>query len=201
MVFHIYVNYFIPKKKTLCKEACWALSNICAGNTRQVQAIISADIIPRLVQLMRDDQPTEIRKEAGWAISNACSGGNKLQIKYIVSKGALNALCYLLDSSDNKSLLVALEGIDNILHAGEEDLRELGENRYSSMLEKLRGLDKIEELQNSEDGDIFEKSTKIIEDYYSFDTLIDDVPGDDISKFNITLPSSSQNSFIKFNFG
>jgi len=188
------------KEKSLIKEACWAISNICAGNERQVQAIIGADIFPRLIQLMKDDQVQEIRREAAWAISNASSGGNALQIKYIVSKGAIKALCELLDSTDNKTLLVALEGLENILRAGEEDIRELGENRYSIEVERSKGVDKIEELQNSNNVEIFEKSNKIIEEFFSFENTMDDDSPSMMGQFDLTLPSTSQNTIFKFNF-
>jgi len=146
---------------------------------------------------MREDQTLEIRREAAWAISNACSGGTKLQIKYIVSKGAIKELCNLLDSTDERSLIVALEGIDNILRAGEEDVRDIGENRYAIEVERNKGLDKIEELQGSDNVDIYEKATQIIESYYSNEHFVEeDLPS--VGQFSFSLSSNTtQNTFFK----
>lgn len=51
------------------------LSNI------MLQAVIAADIIGPLVQLLQTAE-FDIKKEAAWAISNATSGGTHEQIKY-----------------------------------------------------------------------------------------------------------------------
>ncbi|VVA26270.1 PREDICTED: importin [Prunus dulcis] len=68
-------------KKSIKKEACWTISNITAGNKIQIQAVIEADIILPLVQLLQHAE-FDIKKEAAWAISNATSGGSHDQIQY-----------------------------------------------------------------------------------------------------------------------
>ncbi len=45
------------------------------------QAVIDAQIIPPLIQLLANAE-FDIQKEAAWAISNATSGGSHEQIKY-----------------------------------------------------------------------------------------------------------------------
>ena len=45
-----------------------------------VQAVIDAQIIPPLIQLLANAE-FDIQKEAAWAISNATSGGSHEQIK------------------------------------------------------------------------------------------------------------------------
>ena len=46
----------------------------------RVQAVIDAQIIPPLIQLLAHAE-FDIQKEAAWAISNATSGGSHEQIK------------------------------------------------------------------------------------------------------------------------
>lgn len=41
-----------PRKNTV-KEAAWAISNITAGNTEQIQHVINAGILPSLVEILR----------------------------------------------------------------------------------------------------------------------------------------------------
>lgn len=55
-------------KRSIKKEACWAFSNITAGNSEQIQAVINADIIGPLVHLLQHAE-FDIKKEAAWAIS------------------------------------------------------------------------------------------------------------------------------------
>ncbi|KAL5072516.1 hypothetical protein RYX36_011500 [Vicia faba] len=68
-------------KKSIKKEACWTLSNITAGNTQQIQAVIDANIIPPLVALFQNVE-FDIKKEVAWAIFNATSDGSPEQLNY-----------------------------------------------------------------------------------------------------------------------
>jgi importin subunit alpha-6/7 len=62
----------------------------------------------------------DIKKEAAWAISNATSGGTDQQIRYLVSQACIAPLCDLFGSSDAKMIMVAMEGIENILRVGKK---------------------------------------------------------------------------------
>lgn len=94
-------------KRSIKKEACWAISNITAGNTSQIQVsiyiykfnnqvsdsflhdvltniavqqVIEAGIIQPLIYMLHTAE-FEIKREAVWAVSNLTSGGNHDQIK------------------------------------------------------------------------------------------------------------------------
>jgi len=153
-------------KKGIRKEACWTISNITAGNKGQIQAVIDACIIPPLIQLLANAE-FDIRKEAAWAISNTTSGGSPEQIKYLVSKGCIKPLCDLLTVSDARIITVALEGLENILKVGEKEAKSTGgSNQFATLIEESEGLDKIEQLQNHQNNDIYEKAVKILEVYF-----------------------------------
>ena len=63
------------------QEAVWTLSNITAGNQRQVQMVIDALLIPPLIMvLLHGDFKTQ--KEAAWAVSNLTVGGTVDQVQY-----------------------------------------------------------------------------------------------------------------------
>ena len=74
---------------------------------------------------------------------------------------------------------MALEGIENILRCGAdqadkgyEGLHEQAKQALASVSEQVDtngGLDKIEELQNHQNGEIYEKAMKIIQKYFGFD--------------------------------
>jgi len=153
-------------KKGIRKEACWTISNITAGNKSQIQTVIEANIFPPLIQLLANAE-FDIKKEAAWALSNTTSGGSPEQIRYLVQEGCIKPLCDLLICSDARIITVALEGLENILKVGEKDAKNgNGVNLFANKIEEVEGLDKIEQLQNHQNTDIYEKAVKIIEVYF-----------------------------------
>ncbi|EIE22441.1 importin alpha [Coccomyxa subellipsoidea C-169] len=156
------------QKKSIKKEACWTISNITAGTKEQIQAVIDADLILPLVHMLGEAE-FDIKKEAAWAISNATSGGRHDQIKYLVGAGAIKPLCDLLTCSDPRIVTVALEGIENILKVGEAE-KELagpsGVNAYANLVDEAEGLDKIEDLQNHANEEIYDKAANILEAFF-----------------------------------
>ncbi|TXG70232.1 hypothetical protein EZV62_005167 [Acer yangbiense] len=155
-------------KKSIMKEACWTISNITAGNKEQIHAVIEAKIIGPLVHILQNAE-FDIKKEAAWAISNATYGGTHEQIKYLVSQGCIKPLCDLLICPDPRIVTVCLEGLENILKAGESD-KSLGNtggvNVCAQMIDDAEGLEKIENLQSHDNTEISEKAMKILETYW-----------------------------------
>ncbi|XP_074290853.1 importin subunit alpha-2-like [Silene latifolia] len=155
-------------KKSIKKEACWTISNITAGNREQIQAVIEADLIGPLVNLLQTAE-FDIKKEAAWTISNATSGGSPDQIKYLVSQGCIKPLCDLLVCPDPRVITVCLEGLENILKVGEaeKNIGNTGEvNYYAQLIDEAEGLEKIENLQSHDNNEIYEKAVKILETYW-----------------------------------
>jgi len=156
-------------KKGIRKEACWTISNITAGTREQIQAVIEANIIPPLVHLLQVAE-FDIKKEAAWSISNATSGGSEEQIKYLVSQGCIKPLCDLLTCNDPRLVTVALEGIENVLKAGEMEAQASSStNPYTTFVDEAEGLDKLEHLQNHENEDVYKKAVHILETYFGLD--------------------------------
>lgn len=77
-------------------------------------------------------------------------------------------MCELLGCQDNRIVTVALEGLENILKAGETE-REMGrsaENPFAKVVDECGGLDKIEDLQQHSLDEIYDKAYKIIAKYF-----------------------------------
>jgi len=180
-------------KKSIRKETCWTISNITAGNVRQIEAVKDANIIPSLVDILRNSE-FDIKKEAAWAISNATCGGSEDQIRYLVQQAVTAPLCQLFKSPDPKIIMVALEGIENILRVGVVDMPKYGgTNKYAEFVEECGGLDLIEELQRHDNEEIYNKAVNILQIY--FDTQEE---GEDD---NIAPTVSSNQQQFEFGFG
>lgn len=149
-----------PKEK-INKEAVWFLSNITAGNQAQVQAVIDAGLIPLIIHhLNRGDFQTQ--KEAAWAISNLTISGKKEQVAYVVEMGVLPPFCNLLSVKDAQVVNVVLDGINNILKMAGEEVEQI-----CQIIEECGGLDKIENLQNHENEEIYKLSYEIIDNFFN----------------------------------
>ena len=156
------------QKKSIKKEACWTISNITAGTKEQIQCVIDAGIITPLINLLATAE-FDIKKESAWAISNATSGGSPEQIRHLVAQGCIKPLCDLLICADPRIITVALEGLENILKVGEVERQSIGvgaSNPYATLIDEAEGLDKIEELQNHSNEDIYEKAVALLETYF-----------------------------------
>lgn len=153
-------------KEAIRKEACWTISNIAAGNRHQIQATIEANIFPSIIDLLQKAD-FKTRKEAAWAITNATSGGTVDQIKYLVDAGCIPPMCELLTVMDPKIVTVALNGLENILKAGNQHRTK--PNPYAVMIEECYGVDKLEFLQSHHNNDIYEKAFSIIQKFFSND--------------------------------
>ena len=125
------LRLMVTEKKAVRKEACWTISNIMAGNHEQIQAVLDANFVPALRELLLKGE-WEVRKEACWALSNATSGGSRAQIAFLVGHAVVEPLAQMMTVDDQRIVMVALEGIENILRSGDIKFRtkEGGENPY-----------------------------------------------------------------------
>ena len=109
----------------------------------------------------RTAQKTEVAKT---------SGGSPEQIKYLVQQGCIKPLCDLLTCNDARLVTVALEGIENVLKAGEQEAQQAGsQNPYTTFVDEAEGLDKLEQLQNHNNEDVYKKAMHILETYFGLD--------------------------------
>eukprot|EP00519_Triparma_laevis_P009689 CAMPEP_0182502738 /NCGR_PEP_ID=MMETSP1321-20130603/13983_1 /TAXON_ID=91990 /ORGANISM="Bolidomonas sp., Strain RCC1657" /LENGTH=548 /DNA_ID=CAMNT_0024707735 /DNA_START=15 /DNA_END=1661 /DNA_ORIENTATION=- len=194
------------QKKGIRKEACWTISNITAGNKDQIQAVMDNNIIPPLIQLLSHAE-FDIRKEAAWAISNATSGGTHAQIKFLVQQGCIRPLCDLLKVADAKIITVALEGLENILKVGDTEAKANNtRNEMATYVAEAEGLAKIEELQQHDNVEIYEKCIKILETYIELEdeedtNIAPEVQGNQFA-FGAAQPQGGQQGQgFNYNFG
>ncbi|KAJ4905469.1 Importin subunit alpha-3 [Raphanus sativus] len=183
-------------KKSIKKEACWTISNITAGSSNQIQAVIEAGGIQALVWVL-DNAEFEVKKEAAWGISNATTGGTHDQIKFMVSKGCIRPICDLLTCPDPRIAMVCLEAVENILVVGEAVKRSGltgDENLFATLVEEAGGLEKIENLQSHDNEDIYQRSVKVLETFWTEDD--GEETGDGNNDIRVNVPPPGLFNFI-----
>ena len=72
-------------------------------------------------------------------------------------QGCIKPLCDLLDAKDVRIVTVALEGLENILRMGKQHSTDGTAGEYANYVDAEGGLDKIEELQNHQANEVYEK--------------------------------------------
>ena len=73
-----------------------------------------------------------------------------------------------LKMKEPRALAVALEGLENVLKAGQEHFTKAGvENKFALVLENEGGLDLIEELQLHPNHQIYNRSLRILEEFFT----------------------------------
>jgi len=125
------------KRKIVLKEVIWTISNI-AFTAEQIQAIIDAQIIPRLVGSLQSPEK-EICTEATWAITNMIRYGTDAQIQYLViSADCVGPLSENVQSEDGITVTKALEGLLSIIRCGERQKhKNNGINPYSQVFDDV----------------------------------------------------------------
>lgn len=146
----------------------WFLSNITAGNQQQVQAVIDASLVPMIIHLL-DKGDFGTQKEAAWAISNLTISGRKDQVACLIQQNVIPPFCNLLTVKDAQVVQVVLDGLSNILKMAEDEAETI-----ANLIEECGGLEKIEQLQNHENEDIYKLAYEIIDQFFSTDDIDED---------------------------
>ncbi|XP_035279511.1 importin subunit alpha-3-like isoform X1 [Anguilla anguilla] len=161
-------NLLTHPKEKINKEAVWFLSNITAGNPQQVQAVIDAGLVPMIIHLL-DKGDFGTQKEAAWAISNLTISGKKEQVAHLVQQQVIPPFCNLLTVRDSQVVQVVLDGLRSMLKMADQEA-----DTVAGIIEECGGLEKIEQLQNHENEEIYKLSYEIIDQFFSTDDIDED---------------------------
>ena len=160
-------NKLNDSRKSVRKEACWAISNITAGSAADIQMVIDNGVVSVLIHLvMSSGSDFDVKKEAVWALGNMVSGGKVEQIIYLVEQNILPVFVFLLGAFDAKAILVCLEAIKNVLECGKNPIHFGAQNPFCEKLEECGGLDKLEELQSHQNQEVYKRAFSILEKYF-----------------------------------
>lgn len=78
------------------------------------QTLIDEDVISLVVSAL-DKGEFKVQREAVWVITNFTSGGSVEQIVDLINKGVLEPLFHMLLVEDAKTVMVALDAVNNLL--------------------------------------------------------------------------------------
>jgi len=180
------------EKTTLRKEVCWAISNIAAGNSEQVQKIIDCQgLINKLVSLLKTDK-FEIKKECSWALSNLTTTCSPEQVSSLLKCDVIEAMVPMINTNDVKLQKVLLEGLNNIVA-----MASRFDDSSSLLLESFQNcgdLSMLETVRDQNQGIVRAWVTTIIDIVYK---------GEDKNKTNkvnifqgLELPDDVPNEFL-----
>ncbi|XP_010558435.1 PREDICTED: importin subunit alpha-1-like [Tarenaya hassleriana] len=103
-------------------DSCWALSYLSDGTNDKIQAVIEANVVPRLVELLLHPSPS-VLIPALRTIGNIVTGDD-LQTQWVISSGALPCLANLLTENSKKSIKKeACWTISNITAGNKEQIQ------------------------------------------------------------------------------
>jgi hypothetical protein len=146
-------------RKAIRREACWALSNIAAGSSQQVQALFDATppVFPKVLEIVRTDT-MDVRREALWVVVNGLESCSWESILYLVDTlQVLRVLCKLLSISDAAVLSVVLQCIRLLLkRAAEKD-------QVARFIAKQADMNAIENLQSHRSPQVRQVALSLLE--------------------------------------
>lgn len=149
-------------KDKIVREALWFVSNISAGSQNQIQAVIDGGILPSIIYYLSVGDYQQ-QKEASWIIFNFCLSGTPEQMQRLVQERVIPPLCDLLGLTDLKVVRNVLDALTCLLKNCDDE-----ENHtVRDLIESCGGLDKIESLQESKNGDVYSLAYSIIDNYFS----------------------------------
>lgn len=152
------------RKKGIRKEACWMLSNVAAGTRDQLSALLALRPLVDGVLAHLDADEWDVRKEAIWVVSNIVTGGSHEQIvSFLRNHNVVAPVCSTLDVSESKSLMVALDALEAMLKVSQ---KTNGLLNVPVLVDECDGLEKLENLQEHVNEDIYAKAVKIIEEFF-----------------------------------
>jgi len=182
-----HLPYFLhAKKSNLVKEACWLLSNVTAGTPDQIQAVIDAGLLSKVLEICLGGMSHMVRKEAFWTIANLAVGGRHDQIHEAVGLGLIKALVEGLAFQGDAQLICAImDGLSSVLKVGAEI--DNGENRYFALMEESEGSQKLEDLQEDQNEEVYQKAVHLLNTYCEVENDEDAHESEVPAEFNFGL--------------
>nr|KAJ0197483.1 hypothetical protein LSAT_V11C700371760 [Lactuca sativa] len=105
-------------------DACWALSYLSDGTNDKIQAVIEANVCPRLVELLNHPSPSFLIPALRTVVNIVT--GDDMQTQYIINHQALPCLLNLLTNNHKKTVIEAniIGPLIHLLQNAEFDIKK-----------------------------------------------------------------------------
>lgn len=148
------------------REALWALSNITAGTTAQVNAVFETALLhlPQIIQTIVHSPDFTLRKEALMVFAQAIPSVAWHHIQHwLDTLQFVRVLCDSLHVDETAVIIAALETMHQLL------IRAQQEGHLDSVVDALDehcSLDTLQNLQMHANAEVYELSARVIEDLF-----------------------------------
>ena len=181
------------QKKSVRKEALWAISNVSADSHATLQSVIDCGLMGLICDIVRDGRSdSELRKEAIWTLCNAATVGNRDQIYTLVLKDRYKmaeVMCDFLETCrDPKTTRTVVDAIYAILCKGEDE--EDTDNPFTGIIEECGGLAIIEDLQEDESPEVYEGAIRVLERFFDCEEVAQEQQP--VARFDFSHPTGSK---------
>lgn len=162
--------------KIIRMEACWIISNITAGTSKQIQCIMNDEFVfPKLVSLCLNDVG-DVQREAVWAICNMTKKASPEQITWLMQNGIIDLFDHFLEKKNQsgaKIINVVQEAIIEILNCGKDNFTDAaGNNKLNEPLLERGIVEKIEDMQLHQNESIYKKALRIQTEFFEEEDVI-----------------------------
>ncbi|GAB2234445.1 hypothetical protein Drorol1_Dr00003699 [Drosera rotundifolia] len=140
------VKLFGHRNQSVLYPALQAAIVLTAGDEFRIQRMINDKVLPRLVNLLTNDYEMRIKNDACWVNWNIT----------------------ISEWQKEESLKVCLQGLENILKAGEykKNLGSSGDdNVYAHKIKEAGGVRMMRKLLNGDGDEIHQMAARILEEY------------------------------------
>jgi hypothetical protein len=151
------------------REVFLSISNLCAGNYLQLEALWNSGLIKLLFNDIQK-QPFEILRDISWSLYNL-SCNNFLYLEESIQEGLFTSFSHLLNTKESKILRVALTSLSKVLEQVSENA-----DFHLILLNSLQSCDLfniLSNLQQSKNSEISNLSSKLLEAYFDRDSEYD----------------------------
>jgi len=198
-------NFLKSDRRNVRKESLWVLSNICAGSRAQIQQVIDNNLFSTILEML-DDKESEVIVEACWCLYNTICGTSKKNLRLIETKSLVAKMCDTLDYPDVKIIKLILKCLWKLLRRGAKEAeKNKTDNYWAYRVEACGGTDYLNSLQEHDDKTIWDKSYRILEEYF-YDDMDNNIieensssndPIDDEPE-NFKFDNNQQNNYFVF---
>lgn len=129
---------------------------------------------PLVIEAFEKDE-YDVRKEAAWCVANVMHcfklkpGLESAQrVAKLVQMGCMRPMIKMLESNDPTVQKLMLEALGHMLSAGEELGKHngKGENIFTVAFDEAEGIDKLEQLQEHENEDVYSAAVDLLERFF-----------------------------------